>query len=193
MNTGRVDCGEMILIVAGVSGSGKSTVGAMLADRLHWRFADGDDFHPAANIAKMRLGIPLTDSDRRPWLRAIAAWMDERIAQGESAVIACSALKRSYRDVLLGGRPEALLVFLAEDREVLAQRLAARHGHFFPAVLLATQFDTLEPPQPDEHAITVAEGPDDRPGDVVAKIIGLLWPGDAAGSGAPGGDHEAET
>jgi carbohydrate kinase (thermoresistant glucokinase family) len=193
MNTGRVDCGEMILIVAGVSGSGKSTVGAMLADRLHWRFADGDDFHPAANIAKMRLGIPLTDSDRRPWLRAIAAWMDERIAQGESAVIACSALKRSYRDVLLGGRPEALLVFLAEDREVLAQRLAARHGHFFPAVLLATQFDTLEPPQPDEHAITVAEGPDDRPGDIVAKIIGLLWPGDAAGSGAPGGDHEAET
>ena len=193
MNTGRVDCGEMILIVAGVSGSGKSTVGAMLADRLHWRFADGDDFHPAANIAKMRLGIPLTDSDRRPWLRAIAAWMDERIAQGESAVIACSALKRSYRDVLLGGRPEALLVFLAEDREVLARRLAARHGHFFPAVLLATQFDALEPPQPDEHAITVAEGPDDRPGDIVAKIIELLWPGDAAGSGAPGGDHEAET
>jgi len=193
MNTGRVDCGEMILIVAGVSGSGKSTVGAMLADRLHWRFADGDDFHPAANVAKMRLGIPLTDSDRRPWLRAIAAWMDERIAQGESAVIACSALKRSYRDVLLGGRPEALLVFLAEDREVLARRLAARHGHFFPAVLLATQFDALEPPQPDEHAITVAEGPDDRPGDIVAKIIELLWPGDAAGSGAPGGDHEAET
>ena len=193
MNTGRVDCGEMILIVAGVSGSGKSTVGAMLADRLHWRFADGDDFHPAANVAKMRLGIPLTDSDRRPWLRAIAAWMDERIAQGESAVIACSALKRSYRDVLLGGRPEALLVFLAEDREVLARRLAARHGHFFPAVLLATQFDALEPPQPDEHAVTVAEGPDDRPGDIVAKIIELLWPGDAAGSGAPGGDHEAET
>jgi gluconokinase len=183
----------MILIVAGVSGSGKSTVGAMLADRLHWPFADGDDFHPAANVAKMRLGIPLTDSDRRPWLRAIAAWMDERIAQGESAVIACSALKRSYRDVLLGGRPEALVVFLAEDREVLARRLAARHGHFFPAVLLATQFDALEPPQPDEHAITVAEGPDDRPGDIVAKIIGLLWPGDAAGSGAPGGDHEAET
>jgi len=193
MNTARVDCGEMILIVAGVSGSGKSTVGAMLADRLHWRFADGDDFHPAANIAKMRLGIPLTDSDRRPWLRAIAAWIDERIAQGESAVIACSALKRSYRDVLLGGRPEALLVFLAEDREVLARRLAARHGHFFPAVLLATQFDALEPPQPDEHAVTVAEGPDDRPGDIVAKIIELLWPGDAAGSGAPGGDHEAET
>jgi gluconokinase len=182
----------MILIVAGVSGSGKSTVGAMLADRLRWPFADGDDFHPAANVAKMRIGIPLTDSDRWPWLRAIAAWMDERIAQGESAVIACSALRRAYRDVLLGGRPEALLVFLAEDREVLAQRLAARHGHFFPAVLLATQFDALEPPQPDEHAITVAESPDDRPGDIVAKIIGRLWPGGGAGSGAPGGDREAE-
>lgn len=193
MNTGRVDCGEMILIVAGVSGSGKSTVGAMLADRLRWRFADGDDFHPAANIAKMRLGIPLTDSDRRPWLRAIAAWMDERIAQGESGVIACSALKRSYRDVLLGGRPEALLVFLAEDRDELAQRLAARHGHFFPAVLLATQFDTLEPPQPDEHAITVAEGPDDRPGDIVTKIIELVWPGGSAGPTVPSGEHEAET
>jgi gluconokinase len=183
----------MILIVAGVSGSGKSTVGAMLADRLHWPFVDGDDFHPAANVAKMRVGIPLTDGDRWPWLRAITAWMDERIAQGESAVIACSALKRSYRDVLLGGRPEALLIFLAEDREVLAQRLAARHGHFFPAVLLATQFDALEPPQSDEHAITVVEGPDDRPGDIVAKIIGLVWPGDGAVSGSAGGDHEAET
>jgi len=161
----------MILIVAGVSGSGKSTVGAMLADRLHWPFADGDDFHPAANVAKMRVGIPLTDSDRWPWLRAIAAWMDERIARGESAVIACSALKRSYRDVLLD----------------------ARHGHFFPAVLLATQFDALEPPQSDEHAITVVEGADDRPGDIVTKIIGLVWPGDGAVSGSPGGDHEAET
>jgi len=183
----------MILIVAGVSGSGKSTVGAMLAGRLQWRFADGDDFHPAVNIAKMRIGIPLTDSDRWPWLRAIAAWMDERIAQGESAVIACSALKRSYRDVLLGGRPEALLIFLAEDRETLARRLAARHGHFFPSVLLATQFAALEPPQPDEHAITVAEGPDDRPSDIVARMIELVWPGDGDRSDAPGGDHEAET
>jgi gluconokinase len=182
----------MILIVAGVSGSGKSTVGSMLADRLHWRFADGDDFHPAANIAKMRLGIPLTDNDRWPWLQAIGAWMDQRIAQGESVVIACSALKRSYRNVLLTGRPDALLVFLTEDREVLARRLAARHGHFFPEVLLATQFDALEPPQPDEHAITIHENADDRPSDTVTKIIALVWPGDGAGSGAPGGDHETE-
>ena len=128
-----------ILIVAGVSGSGKTTMGAMLADRLGWPFADADDFHPAANVEKMRAGIPLTDEDRWPWLRAIAAWMDERIALGESAVMTCSALKRSYRDVLLGGRPEALLVFLAVDREVVARRLAGRHGHFFPERLLGTQ------------------------------------------------------
>ena len=97
----------MIVIVAGVSGSGKTTVGAMLAGRLGWRFADADDFHPAANIQRMRSGIPLTDADRWPWLRALEAWMDERIAKGESAVLCCSALKRSYRDMLLGGRPDA--------------------------------------------------------------------------------------
>src|SRR3974390_68332 len=108
----------MIRIVAGVSGSGKTTVGSMLAGHLHWRFADGDDFHPAANIEKMRAGIPLTDDDRWPWLRAIAAWMDKRIAQGESAVIPCSALKRSYRDILLADRPQARLIFLSVDREV---------------------------------------------------------------------------
>ena len=104
-----------ILIVAGVSGSGKTTMGAMLAGRLGWPFADADDFHPAANVEKMRAGIPLTDEDRWPWLRAIAAWMDERIAAGESAVLGCSALKRSYRDMLLGGRPEAQMIFLARS------------------------------------------------------------------------------
>ena len=184
----------MILIVAGVAGSGKTTVGALLAGRLHWRFADGDAFHPAANVAKIRAGIPLTDEDRWPWLRAIAAWMDERIALGESAVVACSALKRSYRDVLLVGRPEALLIFLAVDRDVLARRLAVRHGHFFPAQLLGTQFDVLEPPQPDEHAVTVAA--DGDPEDTVAAIIAIVRPVAGAhpgGSGPPGGDHEAET
>ena len=189
----------MILIVAGVSGSGKTTVGAMLADRLGWRFADADDFHPAANIEKMRAGIPLTDQDRWPWLRAIAAWMDERIARGEPAVVTCSALKRSYRDMLLGGRPDARMVFLATDREVLARRLAARHGHFFPEQLLGPQFDDLEPPQPDEQVISVV--PADHPVGTVASIIAVLCPrekgpGEGAGSGASGaagGDHEAET
>ncbi len=187
----------MILIVAGVSGCGKTTVGVLLAGRLHWPFADGDDFHPPANVVKMRAGIPLTDDDRWPWLRAIAAWMDQRIAQGESAVIPCSALKRSYRDILLDDRPEARLIFLAVDPETLAKRLTARHGHFFPAQLLSTQFDALEPPQPDERAVTVVEHTADQPGDTVNSIIAALWPGDAAGSGAPGApgaagrDHEA--
>ena len=184
----------MIIIVAGVSGTGKTTVGAMLAGRLRWRFADGDDFHPAANIEKMRAGIPLTDADRWPWLRVIAAWMDERIARDESAVVTCSALKRSYRDTLLDGRPEARLVFLMVDREVIAKRLAARHGHFFRAELLRSQLDTLEPPQPDEQAITVIEHSPDQPADTVASIIELMWPGDGAdpsASGASGGERPA--
>jgi gluconokinase len=175
----------MILIVAGVSGSGKSTVGARLASRLSWPFADADRFHTAANIAKMRAGIPLTDEDRRPWLRVIGAWMDERIARGDSAVVTCSALKRSYRDQLLDGRPDARMVFLAVDREVLARRLAARHGHFFPGQLLGTQLDALEPPQPDERVLTVV--PADNPETTVDSIIKLLW-----GDTAAGGDHEAQ-
>jgi gluconokinase len=189
----RVDSVEMILIVAGVSGSGKTTVSALLASELHWPFADGDAFHLAAAIKKMRAGIPLTDADRWPWLRAITAWMDERIAHGESAVICCSALKRSYRDFLLNGRPEARMVFLAVDRDVLARRLAGRHGHFFPARLLNSQFDALEPPSPDEHTVIVVEHSQDRPADTVAKIIALLQLGDSVGSSPSGGEHEAET
>jgi gluconokinase len=189
----RVDSVGMILIVAGVSGSGKTTVSALLAGQLHWRFADGDSFHLAVAIKKMRAGIPLTDADRWPWLRAIASWMDERIARSESAVICCSALKRSYRDFLLDGRPEARMVFLAVDRDVLARRLADRHGHFFPARLLNSQFAALEPPQPDEHAVIVVEHFEDRPADTVARIIEVLRLGDGVGSGVPGGEHEAET
>jgi gluconokinase len=173
----------MIVIVAGVAGSGKTTVGGLLADRLHWRFADGDEFHPAANIAKMHAGIPLTDEDRRPWLRLIAAWMDERIADGESAVVACSALRRSSRNALLGGRPGAQMFFLAVDREVADQRCTARHGHFFPEKLLDSQFATLEPPAPDETAVTVV--PSEGLADMVAAIIAVIQPRVA------GGDHEA--
>jgi gluconokinase len=168
----------MIVIVAGVSGSGKTTVGALLAGRLGWPFADADDFHPAANVEKMRAGIPLTDTDRGPWLRAVAAWMDERIARGEDAVITCSALKRSYRDLLLAGRPAARMVFLAPDRDVLARRLAARHGHFFPEQLLASQFDALEPPAPDERVLTVV--PVGDPAATVEEIIALVWQGHEA-------------
>jgi carbohydrate kinase (thermoresistant glucokinase family) len=168
----------MIVIVAGVSGSGKTTVGALLAGRLGWRFADADDFHPAANVEKMRAGIPLTDEDRWPWLRAIAAWMDERIAEGENAVVACSVLKRSYRDLLLDGRPQARMVFLTPDRDVLARRLAARQGHFFPEQLLGTQFAALEPPEPDERVLTVIPAGD--PQATVEEIIALVWQGHEA-------------
>ena len=169
----------MIVIIAGVSGSGKTTVGAMLAGRLGWPFADADDFHPAANIEKMRAGIPLTDTDRWPWLRAIGGWMDEHIARGESAVVSCSALRRSYRDLLLAGRPEARMVFLATDSQVLTRRLAARVGHFFPQQLLASQLAALEPPAPDEHVIRVV--PADTPAATVDAIIALLFPDGPAG------------
>jgi gluconokinase len=165
----------VILIVAGVSGSGKTTVGVLLAKRLHWPFADADVFHPDANVAKMRAGIPLTDEDRLPWLQAIADWMDARIAAGESAVATCSALKRSYRDLLLCGRPEATMVFLEANREELLQRLSTRQGHFFPQQLLDSQLADMEPPEADEHALTVPDDEADA-AQIAAKIINMLWP-----------------
>ena len=168
----------MIVVMAGVSGSGKSTVGALLAGRLGWAFADGDSMHPAANVAKMAAGIPLTDDDRWPWLGAITAWMDERAAAGDSGVVACSALKRVYRDVLLDGRP-ARLVFLDIGHDTDMTRLAARHGHFFPAKLLDSQFDDLEMPRAPENVLVVpAEG---TPEELVAMIIHRLNVADAAG------------
>lgn len=163
----------MILIVAGVSGSGKTTVGALIAGRLHWRFADADDFHPESNVEKMRSGIPLTDEDRLPWLRAIAAWIDERIAAGEPAVVTCSALKRSYRDLLLSGRPDVTMVFLQVSQAELERRLAIRSRHFFPGRLLDTQLKTLEPPQPDENVRTVrVDGDATRTADEVIALLG---------------------
>jgi gluconokinase len=161
----------VIIIVGGVAGSGKTTVGAMLAGRLNWRFADADDFHPAANVTKMHAGVPLTDEDRWPWLRAIAAWMDARIAAGESAVVACSVLKRAYRDLLLDGRPSAWVVFLSIDRARLADRLAIRHGHFFPRELLDTQLADVELPGPDERAVVIEE----REGSAAAVEQIVSW------------------
>jgi gluconokinase len=159
----------MIVVVAGVSGSGKTTVGAMLAGRLGWAFADGDSFHPAANIARMQAGMPLTDADREPWLAAIAAWTDARIAAGESAVVACSALKRAYRHALVHGRPEIRIAFLQIDRDAGARRLTARHGHFFPAELLHSQFADLEPPLPSEGILVVSA--EAEPTAIVEEII----------------------
>jgi len=162
----------MIVVVAGVSASGKTTVGSLLADRLGWPFTDADALHPAANIAKMRAGHPLTDADRRPWLAAVGARMDEYAAAGESAVLACSALKRSYREELLDGRPAARMVFLHASREVLEARLRARHGHFFPAALLVSQLADLQGPQPGEHILVLDAGtpPDQAVDEIIRRL-----------------------
>lgn len=144
------------LVVMGVSGSGKSTIAEHLATRLGWRYVDGDLFHPPANVAKMSAGHPLTDEDRWPWLRAIAAEIDRLAAAGEPAVVACSALKRAYRDILVHDRDDVRIVFLDGTQDLIAKRLAERKGHFMPPGLLDSQFKTLEPPQPSERPITVS-------------------------------------
>lgn len=164
----------MILIIAGPSGSGKTTVGALLAGRLNRAFADADSFHPPANIEKMRAGQPLTDADRWPWLLAIAAWMDERIAAGEPAVVTCSALRRSYRDLLLNGRPQARMVFLLAGRGTLARHLAGRHGHFFPQDLLDSQLADQETPRDEKGVLVVAPEPDPQAtADKIVEELGL--------------------
>jgi gluconokinase len=165
----------MIVLVGGVAGSGKTTVGKLLASRLHWPFIDADVFHPSANIAKMRSGIPLTDADRAPWLAGIAAWMDERIAAGESAVAGCSALKQSYRDELLNGRPKARLAFLMISEEIAHTRCTFRHGHFFGARLVDSQFAELEPPQEGPQVMLLdATRPPDQLVQEIADRLGLV-------------------
>jgi gluconokinase len=140
----------------GVSGSGKSTIAAALADRLGWTFEDGDRFHPASNVAKMSAGHPLTDEDRWPWLQAIADEIDRVCEAGGHVVVACSALKRTYRDLLVHGRSDIRMVFLDGSQALIAGRLAQRKGHFMPPGLLDSQFKTLERPQADERPITVS-------------------------------------
>ena len=163
------------LIVMGVSGSGKSTIGETLAERLGWPFEDGDRFHPASNVAKMSAGHPLTDEDRWPWLQAIADEIDRFSAAGERAVIACSALKRAYRDVLVHGRDDVRIVFLDGTQDLIAARLAARKGHFMPPGLLASQFKTLERPEADERPITVSiDAPVERIVDDIVTQLNLV-------------------
>ena len=147
------------VVVMGVSGCGKTTLAAGLAETLGWTLLEGDSFHPPANIAKMRAAIPLDDADRAPWLRAIAAAMDASIAAGEGAVVACSALKRAYRSVLIGPRGDVTLIFLRGARAVIAARLAMRRGHYMPPGLLDSQLATLEEPGAEEHPITLAVDP----------------------------------
>ncbi|WP_146691379.1 gluconokinase [Bradyrhizobium canariense] len=140
----------------GVSGSGKTTIADKLAERIGWRCEDGDKFHPASNIAKMSAGHPLTDEDRWPWLQAIANEIDRICKAGERTVIACSALKRAYRDILVHGRDDVRIIYLKGTQQLIADRLAKRKGHFMPAGLLDSQFKTLEPPARDENPVTVS-------------------------------------
>jgi gluconokinase len=147
-----------IAIVMGVSGSGKTTIAAGIARQEGWLLLEGDAFHPPANIAKMKAGVPLTDEDRWPWLQAIAAREDELLSAGQSAVVACSALKRAYRDILIGGRPDTVLVYLRGSKALIAERMQARKNHFMPLALLDSQFASLEEPAQDEYPIIVDIG-----------------------------------
>lgn len=172
------------LVVMGVAGSGKSTVGARLAARLGCEFAEGDAFHPPANVAKMAAGVPLDDEDRRPWLAAIAGWIRERDRAGRSAVVACSALKRAYRDVLRAASPRAVFVHLSAPPALVQRRMHARAGHFMPESLLPSQYDTLEPLAPDEPGATVDAAPPVE--EVVDSALAVLAiDPDGGGAAAP--------
>jgi 6-phosphogluconolactonase len=169
-----------VIVVMGVSGSGKSTIAAMLALRLGWIYEDADWFHPPSNIEKMHAGQALTDDDRWPWLQGIAAWIKATRDAGGHGAIACSALKRAYRDLLVAGRDDVRIVYLKGDRDLIARRVSLRHGHFMPASLIDSQFAALEEPGGDEHPIVVPI--DASPRKIVEAIVGQL--GIGAGSTA---------
>jgi gluconokinase len=179
---GKIPCA---VIVMGVSGSGKTTIGEALAKRLSWLYEDADKFHPASNVAKMSAGHPLTDEDRRPWLQAIADEIDRVCAAGNRVVIGCSALRRAYRQILVHGRDDVRLVYLEGSQALIAERLKCRKGHFMPPQLLASQFMTLEPPGEDEHAITVSI---DAPVDAIADEILRQLDSDIAAGAARSGN-----
>ena len=144
-----------VIVLMGVSGCGKSTTGKRLSLALGWPFRDADSFHPPANVAKMSRGQPLDDEDRRPWLTAIAGWIDGHRTAGTCGVVSCSALKRRYRDELIGARPDVGLVYLKGSFTLIGDRMSRRKGHFMPPALLRSQFETLEEPGPDERALVV--------------------------------------
>ena len=160
------------LVIMGVSGSGKSTIANALGRQLGWVVEDADQFHPKSNVKKMSAGIPLTDDDRWPWLHAIAAEIARKRASGTSVIIACSALKRAYRDSLVQGHDDTRIVYLRGRKELIAERLAARKNHFMPPGLLDSQFRTLEEPSEDEHPLVVDI--DATVDDIAERIVALL-------------------
>jgi gluconokinase len=168
----RASGGPQIVVVMGVSGSGKSTVASGLATAMGWVLAEGDDFHSAANKQKMASGVPLTDEDRWPWLRAIGEWMDAQLAAGQSAVVTCSALRRAYRDLLRDGRPQVRFCELDAPQGLIAERLEARRGHYMPPSLLPSQLATLEPLELDEPGVRLSVAP--TPDQIVRDAIAAL-------------------
>jgi gluconokinase len=171
MSSPRVAPRTTTIVVMGVAGCGKTTVMGALADRFGWATAEADDFHSPANVEKMRTGHPLTDADRRPWLEAIASWIGERERDGQNAIVTCSALKRSYRE-LLGRGPSVWFAHLDVPPTVIADRLARRQGHYMPVSLLTSQLDALEPLDPDEPGAAI--GADRPPAEIVADILARL-------------------
>ena len=162
----------MVLVVMGVSGAGKTTVGSILASNLDWPFQEGDALHPRANVDKMTAGRPLDDADRAPWIEAVAEWIDARLEANENGIITCSALRRAYRDVLDRRGRDVTFVYLSGRRETIAGRLASRLGHFMPAALLSSQLADLQPPGSDEPALTVDV--DSPPAAIAEEIIERL-------------------
>ena len=162
----------VVLVLMGVSGCGKTTVGQLLAERLRWPCEEGDALHPPANVAKMAAGHPLDDADRAPWLAKVADWVDDRLDAGECGVITCSSLKRSYRALIDRRGAGVEFVYLHGSRELIASRLATRHGHFMPPTLLDSQFATLEEPAADEPAIRVEIGA--APEAIASDIVDAL-------------------
>jgi len=164
--------GPAVVVVMGVASSGKTSLGERLAERLGWPFRDADSFHPPENVAKMAGGTPLTDEDRKPWLAAIAAWIDDLRATGEHGIVTCSALKRAYRQVIVGDRPDVALVYLKGSRELIGRRMAARQHHFMPPALLDSQFAALEEPGADERPLVVSV--EDSKDAIVQDVIDRL-------------------
>jgi len=167
-----MDVAPRHVVVMGISGSGKTTIATRLTERLGWTFAEADDFHPPANIAKMTSGTPLTDEDRWPWLESMRTWMTIRAQAGTSTVVTCSALRRCYRDVLTQAEGRVDFVHLLGDTDLILERMKTRSGHFMPESLLPSQISTLEPLEPNERGVVIENS--GTPDDVVSHVVAQL-------------------